>query len=55
MLGRFPGEGNGYPLQYSGLENSMGSPQGGKELDTTEPLSLFIFISRTFPRMGIQW
>ena len=21
--GRFPGEGNGYPLQYSGLENSM--------------------------------
>ena len=23
MLGRSPGEGNGYPLQYSGLENSM--------------------------------
>ena len=22
-LGRFPGEGNGYPLQYSSLENSM--------------------------------
>ena len=22
-LGRFPGEGKGYPLQYSGLENSM--------------------------------
>ena len=22
-LGRFPGEGMGYPLQYSGLENSM--------------------------------
>ena len=22
-LGRDPGEGNGYPLQYSGLENSM--------------------------------
>ena len=22
-LGRFPGKGNGYPLQYSGLENSM--------------------------------
>ena len=21
-LGRSPGEGNGYPLQYSGLENS---------------------------------
>ena len=22
-LGRSPGEGSGYPLQYSGLENSM--------------------------------
>ena len=22
-LERYPGEGNGYPLQYSGLENSM--------------------------------
>ena len=35
-LGRFPGEGKGYPLQYSGLENSMDSPRGLKELDTTE-------------------
>ena len=24
-LGRSPGEGNDYPLQYSGLENSMDS------------------------------
>ena len=24
-LGRFPGEGKGYPLEYSGLENSMDS------------------------------
>ena len=23
-LGRSPGEGKGYPLQYSGLKNSMG-------------------------------
>ena len=23
-LGRSPGEGKGYPLQYSGLENSIG-------------------------------
>ena len=22
-LGRYPGEGKGYPFQYSGLENSM--------------------------------
>ena len=25
QLGRYPGEGKGYPLQYSGLENSMDS------------------------------
>ena len=30
----------GYPLQYSDLENSMYSPWGHKELDTTEWLSL---------------
>ena len=35
-LGRSPGEGKGYPLQYSGLDNSMDSPWGRKELDTTE-------------------
>ena len=34
-LGRSPGEGNGYPLQYSGLENSWGC----KESDTTERLT----------------
>ena len=38
-LGRSPGEGEGYPLQYSGLENSMDSPWGRKELDMTERLS----------------
>ena len=43
-LGRSPGEGKGYPLQYSGLENSMDYPRGHKELDTTEQLSLtFIY------------
>ena len=41
-LGRSPGEGKGYPLQYSVLENSMDciSPWGRKESDTTEQLSL---------------
>ena len=34
--GRFAGEGIGYPLQNSGLENSMDH----KESDTTERLSL---------------
>ena len=27
-LGRYPGEGNGNPLQYSWLENSMEEPGG---------------------------
>ena len=34
-----PGEGKGYPLQYSGLENSMDSPWGCKEADMTGRLS----------------
>ena len=45
--GRSPGEGNGYPLQYSCLENSTEqrnlvgySPWGRKALDTTEQLTL---------------
>ena len=40
-FGRSPGEGNAYPLQCSGLENSMVySPWGCKESDMTERLSL---------------
>ena len=40
-LGRSPGEGKGYPLQYSGLENSMGCiVHRVAESDTTEQLSL---------------
>ena len=39
-LGRSSGEGKGYPLQYSGLENFMDySPWGHKESDMTEQLS----------------
>ena len=45
-LGKFPGEGIGYQLQYSCLENPHGqrslvgsSPRGHKESDTTEQLS----------------
>ena len=42
-LGPSPGEGKDYPLQYSGLENSMDySPWGHKKLDTTEILSLSV-------------
>ena len=36
-LGRSPGEGNGYPLQYSGLEKSMDClVYGVAQSDTTE-------------------
>ena len=47
-LSRFPGEGNGNPLQYSCLENPMDGgawciagyyPWGRKESDTTERLN----------------
>ena len=39
-LGRSPGEGKGYPLQYSGLENFMDfMARGLTESDTTEQLS----------------
>ena len=50
-LGRSPGEGKGYPLQYSGLENSIecrvhGVPKSGTQL------SDFHF---HFQRYKIQW
>ena len=47
-LGRSPGEGNGNPLQYSGLENPMDTGAwwatvhgGHRESDTTEWLTHF--------------
>ena len=46
-LGRSPGEGNGYPCQYSYLENSMdkgalrATVHGVSELDMSERLTLF--------------
>ena len=47
-LGRFLGGGNGYPLQYCGLENSMDySPWGRKESDMTEQLSLSLSFKKT--------
>ena len=55
-LGRSPGEGNGNPLQYSCLENSMERslagyiPWGCKELDTTEQLMLSLSPGYLFQR-----
>ena len=49
-LARYPGEGNGYPLQYSCLENAHGqrtlvgySQWGHKELDMTEWLKYMYY------------
>ena len=48
-LRKSPGEGKGYPLQYSGLENSLDCiVHGVAELDMTEWLSL------SLPKAGCQ-
>ena len=46
-LGRSPGEGKGYPLQYSGLENSMDSIVRGVSKTWTQ-LTDFHFVTLTF-------
>ena len=52
-LGRSPGEGNGYPLPYSGLENSLDCRvHGVAESDMTERLSLSFCISIALPGKG---
>ena len=64
-LGRSPGEGKGYPLQYSGLENSMDCIlHGVAELDMTERLSLSLshlssnwasLVAQTVKRLSAMW
>ena len=58
-LGRSPGEGNGNPLQYSCLENSMDwGAWGRKESDTTEQLHFsywFIWSSRDHEAGVMAW
>ena len=44
-LGRSPGEGKGFPLQYSGLENSMGCIVHEVAKSQTQ-LSKFHFLSK---------
>ena len=55
-LGRSPGKGKGYPLQYSGLENSVDCKEstGRKESDTMERLSLSLFRLSLSIEVGIQ-
>ena len=57
--GRSPGEGNGYPLQYSCQENSMDSgawwaPGGLKELDMTNTFTLSLQRPQSLGD-GAQW
>ena len=50
-LGRSPGKGHGYPLQYSGLENSMDCVVHGVSKSQTQPSDFyfnFLFIMKTF-------
>ena len=59
-LGRSPGEGKGYPLQYSGLENSneLYSPWGHKESNTAEQLHFHfqytLKFKKTTQQLGIE-
>ena len=46
---RSPAEGNGNPLQYSYLENSMDRPWCHKESDTTEQLIHMKCLGYAFP------
>ena len=48
-LGRSPGEGKGYPLQYSGLENSMDTVHGVAK-SQTELSDLHFLCSRGLMR-----
>ena len=55
-LGRSPGEGNGYPLQYFGQENSMDCiVPGPQKLDKTEQLSLSSFLLFYIPIGLPRW
>ena len=54
-LGRYPGEGNGIPLEYSCLENPCTEEPGGphcKELDMIERLSTLVSVSLKWPCRG---
>ena len=47
-LGRSPGEGKGYPLQYSGLENSMECIVHGVTKSRTQLSDLLVYLYYTY-------
>ena len=55
-LGRSPGKGKGYPIQYSGLENSMNCTiHGVAESDMTEGVSLSLNAKDRFNTQSRMW
>ena len=55
-LGKSPGEGKGYPLQYSGLENSMDCiGHGVTESDMTVQLSLTHSLTKTLSNYNFSF
>ena len=49
-LGRSPGEGKGYPLQYSSVENSMDCIVHGIAKSRTQLSNFHFFFSRDLPK-----
>ena len=55
-LGRSPGEGKGYPLQYSGLENSMDYTQSRTQLSNFHfDSSIQVPAKMWFPQRNASW
>ena len=54
-LGRSPREGNGYPLQYSGLENSMDCIDHGVAKSQTRLSNFHNHFQTTAPALGGSW
>ena len=52
-LGRFPVEGNSYPLQYSDLGNSMDYIVHGVAKGCKEPETFTFFDMLIFPHLGL--
>ena len=54
LLGRSSGEGNGYPFQYSGLENSMGCVVHRVAKSRTQLSNFHFFIEMMLDKEQIQ-
>ena len=54
-LGRSPGEGNGYPLQYSGLENSMDCVAHEVTKSWTQLSLSLLYVKHLFPLVTFKF